>query len=565
MSTREKDWFVVIGIDFGTTYSGFSYAFSDEDKVHNHGDWGIKNNRYTKTKSQLLYIKGEPRYWGHPAVVKHVEMHNSQEEAYRIMNFKMQLGQKYYTQSGIPKEEFMVIDLVSDYLRFIKDKALEVVGSKTVRNVKDNVIWCLTVPAIWTNAQKNEMRMAAQKAGMISGSDNDYHKLILVYEPEAAAVYCRQKQSVGLEENDCFMIVDCGGGTVDITTRKVDKNNNSLVLNAIQGVTPDGGPYGSTYVDSKFMTFLSDKITPKALDHFREEHPMNFLTLYDTWEQVKIVLSSSDFNTGISFEIPAKLRSFLAMKYPNILEEIKKTEGDDDTNITIRAGVLKDFFAETLNGLVIEVEKQFQRLGNRKCDYIILVGGYSDCPLLQERIKEKFNSKVKKIIQDSNPGGAIMEGAGWLGLHPNLNPTRTSNLTYGVNCVSVFQPGDPENKKIRIDGEPDRCDDILLAFVEAGDLVGIDETREHKLNPIYPHQKVIECKFYSTPERNARHINSNMILQGNKEFEREDTTKGKDWTIKITMYFGRCEIGIEIEDLTTHEIQRLKLDFRHTL
>jgi molecular chaperone DnaK (HSP70) len=566
MSIRDKEKFVVIGIDFGTTYSGFTYAFSEEEKVYDYKEWDDSSILYAKTKTQLLYINGKPEYWGHTAVIEDANRHDSQAEIYRIFNFKMQLSQQYYQYPGIPEKKFLVIDLVSEYLKFIKDKALEIVRDKTIDdNIEDRIIWCLTVPSIWTDEQKNKMRTAAIKAGMISNSDDDYHKLILVYEPEAAAVYCRQKGSVGLDENDCYMIVDCGGGTVDITTRVVNKKNDLLVLNAIQGVTVDGGPYGSTYVDKKFMTFLSEKITPKALDDFHERYPREFLHIYQQWEKDKIILNLADFKNGTAFRYPDTLRNFLKKTYPNIFEEIVESEGSD-TTITIEGNELAGFFTESLNGLVDKVEKQFQKLkdANRKCDYIILVGGYSNCPLLKETIQKKFSSKVKKIIQDSNPGAAVVEGATWLGLNPNLNATRTSNLTYGVDCLDFFKSGDPEAKKIKILGKPDYCDDILLTFVKAGELVEIDKAVYHNLSSINPDQTVLLFKFYSTKETNVRHINSQMTLHGDKKFTREDAAKGKNWTMRITMYFGRSEIEVVIEDMTTHEIKRLKLDFRCT-
>ena len=173
---------------------------------------------------------------------------------------------------------------------------------------------------------------------------------------------------------------------------------------------------------------------------------------------------------------------------------------------------------------------------------------------------------MKEIIKDSNPGAAIVEGAAWLGLNPNLNATRTSNLTYGVEGASLFKLGDPESKKIKILGEPDYCDNILLPFVETGDLVEINKAVYHDLSPLSSNQTVLLFKFYSTNKRNVRHINDNdpyTTLQGDKKFEREDTTKGKDWTIRVTMYFGRNEIEILMEDMTTHETQRLEMDFRY--
>jgi hypothetical protein len=424
MSNRNRDWFVVIGIDFGTTFSRFTYAFSDDNKVYYYKGWDNGPTSYeNKTKTQLLYINGKPEYWGYTAVIENANRYDSQAEIYRIFNFKMQLGQEYYQQHGIPEKKFLVIDLVSDYLKFIKDKALEEVGTRTIRNIKDRIIWCLTVPAFWTDEQKNKMRMAAIKAGVISNSDDDHHNLMLVDEPEAAAVYCHQKQSIRLEENDCYMIVNCGCINIDIITHTVNKKNDLLLLNPIQRVTMNGGAYGSTYVDKKFMTFLSEKITPEALDDFHKKHPVEFLHIYDRWERIKIGLTLDDFKYGTYFEIPPKFLFLLKKIHPNVLKEIEKSEGGYDYRITIKGNELVEFFDESLNGLVHEVETQFEKLKrvNRTCDYIILVGEYSACPLLQKRIQEKFGSKVKRIICDANPGAAIVEGATWLGLNPILH------------------------------------------------------------------------------------------------------------------------------------------------
>ena len=355
------------------------------------------------------------------------------------------------------------------------------------------------------------------------------------------------------------------GGTVDITTRIVNTKNDLLVLNAIQGVIDNGGPHGSTYVDNKFMVFLSKKISQEALDDFQNKYPRQFLHIYDQWENTKIGLKSANFKNGTLFRYPDELGSFLKTMYPELFKKIIESEGID-VGIKIKGNELVDFFAESLKGLIDEVEKQFKQLelANRTCDYIILVGGYSACPLLKETIQQKFNSKVKEIIQDRNPGAAIVTGATWLGLNPNLNATRTSSLTYGVASTDTFKSGDPESKKLKRSGKPDLCNDILLAFVKAGELVAIDKAVYYDLSPLYPDQDCLPFKFYSTDEKNVRHINSNMTLQDSVEFKREDTTKGTDWTIRITMYFGRGEVEIVMEDMTytTNEIKRLKIDFK---
>ncbi|CAG8778461.1 4021_t:CDS:2, partial [Ambispora leptoticha] len=77
---------------------------------------------------------------------------------------------------------------------------------------------------------------------------------------EAAALYClHYANSYKLRNYEPYMIVDCGGGTVDLTTRIL------LPGNQISEVTMRTGAYcGSAYVDREFLKFLSKKIGMQA-------------------------------------------------------------------------------------------------------------------------------------------------------------------------------------------------------------------------------------------------------------------------------------------------------------
>lgn len=62
------------------------------------------------------------------------------------------------------------------------------------------------------------MRESAIRAGMINATD-PLERLVLISEPEAAAAYCENRyRSLDLRNDDMFMIVDAGGGTVDLVT-----------------------------------------------------------------------------------------------------------------------------------------------------------------------------------------------------------------------------------------------------------------------------------------------------------------------------------------------------------
>lgn len=74
--------------------------------------------------------------------------------------------------------------------------------------MQSDIQWCLTVPAIWDEDAKQEMKRIAEIAGLI-GPGASQHPLLIVLEPEAAAVYCDKHMKAargGLERGDVFLI-----------------------------------------------------------------------------------------------------------------------------------------------------------------------------------------------------------------------------------------------------------------------------------------------------------------------------------------------------------------------
>jgi len=106
---------------------------------------------------------------------------------------------------------------ISDYLRAMHTHAInEIIKNSGGGMVNpQHIQYCLTVPAMWTDSAKGVMRQTAIQAGLIQPSDPP-HRLLLVSEPEAAAMYCEKKcEQFNLRHGDRFMICDAGGKMKD--------------------------------------------------------------------------------------------------------------------------------------------------------------------------------------------------------------------------------------------------------------------------------------------------------------------------------------------------------------
>ncbi|CAB4491821.1 unnamed protein product [Rhizophagus irregularis] len=164
---------VVIGLDFGTTYSGFSLHHIENDDVGNIQANSIWPGEQFKPKLPVDFKKA-------------------------IVDYLREMGK--CIKETIP-QYWPGIDFMND------------------------VLLVLTIPAEYSENDKAIMRECTFNAGLIS--DKNSERLQFTTEPEAAAIYCMNclKEYKLTEPGTTFMVVDCGGGTVDLTTRKLLEEN----------------------------------------------------------------------------------------------------------------------------------------------------------------------------------------------------------------------------------------------------------------------------------------------------------------------------------------------------
>ncbi|CAG8840172.1 35786_t:CDS:2, partial [Gigaspora margarita] len=142
--------------------------------------------------------------------------------------FKLHLG-------NMPEKEKPALPKGLEYKRAIIDylTEIETVATRWPNvNFIEQVLLIMTVLAEFSEQANASIRECAYKAGLISTQYADTLQLTTEYEfiffilPKAAVIYCmRTLKEHMITEVGLFMIVDCGGGTVDFTTRELLENN----------------------------------------------------------------------------------------------------------------------------------------------------------------------------------------------------------------------------------------------------------------------------------------------------------------------------------------------------
>lgn len=105
------------------------------------------------------------------------------------------------------------LDTISDYLEAFHAHICNELQRSFASNYDQSKFrYCLTVPAMWSDQAKATMREAAIRSGIINRYDHP-DRLMLISEPEAAALYCEKKcDQFNLGHGQRFMICDAGGG-----------------------------------------------------------------------------------------------------------------------------------------------------------------------------------------------------------------------------------------------------------------------------------------------------------------------------------------------------------------
>lgn len=154
---------------------------------------------------------------------------------------------------------------IVDYLSLLMEYVLQTLTARLGGDeIKDyEVKYVLTVPAIWSERAVQRTKRAFQEATDLRGTQ----AITMVSEPEAAAIYeLQQARDRIVNEGECFMILDAGGGTVDLISYVIQQLYPLVVDEAVPG---SGDVCGGATVTNRFKKWLVAKVG--EVDYFDDE------------------------------------------------------------------------------------------------------------------------------------------------------------------------------------------------------------------------------------------------------------------------------------------------------
>jgi len=365
----------VIGIDLGTTNSCVSVLEGGEPTVINSTEGG------RTTPSIVAFTKDEERLVGQPA--KRQAVTNPENTIFSIKRF---MGRMYNEVGTEIKEvpynvekgdsgnvvvkaagkSYTPPEIGAMVLQKLKQTAEEHLGS----SVSDAVI---TVPAYFNDSQ----RQATKDAGKIAG----LNVLRIINEPTAAALaYGMEKQ-----KDEIVAVFDLGGGTFDISI--LELGDGVFEVKSTNGDTHLGGDdFDQKVIDWIAKEFKkSDGIDLKA-------DPMALQRLREAAETAKVELSSSK-QTEINL--------------PFVTAD---SSGPKHLNMTLTRAKFEELVSDLISRTIDPCLQAIKDAGLKPSDIheVIIVGGSSRIPKIQEKVKEIFGKEPNRSV---NPDEVVALGA----------------------------------------------------------------------------------------------------------------------------------------------------------
>jgi molecular chaperone DnaK len=364
-----------IGIDLGTTNSAMSVLEGGEPTVIPNAEGG------RTTPSVVAFTRDGQRLVGAPA--KRQQVTNPQNTIFSIKRF---MGRKFDEVSEemkiVPYEvvsgpngdvrvkagdkEYAPPEISAMILQKLRTDAEAFLGEA----VTDAVI---TVPAYFADAQIEATRDAGKIAGL--------NVLRIISEPTAASLaYGLEKES-----DQTILVFDLGGGTFDVSI--LDLGEGVFEVKAVNGDNHLGGDnFDKAIVDWMVAEFKRDQGIDLVGDR------MALQRLYEAAEKAKIELSST-----MSTQI-------------NLPYVTATPEGPKHLDLQLTRSKLGELTAELLERIVAPTKQALSDAGLTpdQIDHVILVGGMTRMPAVQDKVKEIIGKEPHKGV---NPDEVVAVGA----------------------------------------------------------------------------------------------------------------------------------------------------------
>lgn len=371
----------------------------------------------------------------------------------------------------------------------------------------------------------------------------------------------KSKYAADIQLGMKYLVADCGGGTVDLTIHQVESNG---LLRELFKAT--GGAWGSIGVDCQFELLLVSIFGEQFIENFARHRAVSWLELMNNFEAKKRAFNPKMQNSS-SITLPfAFIDQFQRTTMKSVASVVsaykdKYIQWSDQGSLRLQAPAMMRLFEPVVNSVVQQIKMILCQPEVSSIEYLFLVGGFAESPVLQLAIRESFEGQLTIIIpQDVSL--TILKGAVMFGMNPSAIHIRRSGHTFGVACLNKFDPEvHPPNKKVIKDGK-EWCTEIFDKFVTIGEAIPHGHIITRSYNLARSNIKTIVFSLFATDNEYTRFVTDPGVLKiGELKLDSPDISRGKSRELKMTLMFGNTEISVQAVDCTSGQTASANVNF----
>lgn len=474
---------IIVGIDFGTSNTGFSFIIGNDMKNLNlnkktPSEFGLsqKTNKaihysFASAVSMMNYRKNELNNIIYIKGMKSIFYSNNYNYSNNIFYI--------YPTSNI--KELNIVDALKEYFLMLKCDIIKEIENyceidedkKMSDEIEEKIIWIVSIPSTWNEFEKQLFKNSINKSGMINNK--------FLYESEATSLaiyYDRYIPEKIKKKNKKFMIVDAGAYSVDITVNEIiDKKGSFKEI-----VNTTSLYFGIYSIIEEIIKILGNYVDIKKI---KNNDPGEWIK---TLRDINKAIENTYCLDGIEiFEINFRSKDIKPKKYFYSYKNNKYIIEFNEFSLFLPADLIGIMILNNINIIKRNIEDLIQKLILKKIklDSIIFTGGFSQNKIFKSEMEHYFHKNNKIDIEFLiSYQTSISKGAVLYGMNSDRIQIRTMPITIGI-----------------------RINDKINILIKKGEEIKNPFAVKY-IKPILENQKIIQVNIYTS---NVEIVNDNEL------------------------------------------------------
>jgi len=372
-----------------------------------------------------------------------------------------------------------------------------------------------------------------------------------------------------MEDQADYLIVDCGGGTVDIAAHRLSKDDkNNMYIEEL--TPPQGGADGGFSVNHAFEEMLyklfkmidTDQMEEIKTTYAREWTKLVYKEFEGTKQSFECNKPHQELSVVISERLTRELEKVTSKSIEGLIADCKeyKLSWDADENaLVLKYQTMIRFFQPVVSQILARIEQVLARSECKTIKTIVLVGGFAESSFLFEEIKDTFASKNITVIKSSTPMLSVLKGAVMFGLKRDIISSRKMSQSIGMKIAQIYNKEIHDLSEVEIVEGKSVCRNVYHQFVKINESVKAGTTVQFPFRPLSASSPTCKVVIYASNSNDIKYVTDDACYRLGEILIQNPSINYQGTVGIITVVMDLSGTDIKVMAYTQNSQEELKL------